>query len=479
MKAQKELIKSMMLVTLLVSAFFMSQAIFYDDAFAQSQSTGDDAVDSKIISAYMIPQSFYISFGGMSYTKVYGLDRQETIWGEVRPVLLGALSKSPSVTPIDQAAYVEAFKNESLLIKMPMAFSAKDLFSVLTNVDASHLAYDGSVREVLMLSGEPNKLYLYDGGNGYFRLDFEVPIHDVSQVVDSVKTAEYVEYRTIADRFSLEQTVGAEYNQKNYVLVPFEYKRVVPMFQITPPNEAQETSEIVDALFGAQMNFVKELTDVNGSKIYMYGYGERILTLAPDGTLVYKAQYQPTEATPMTFKGAVNRAIGALERFNVDAYGLYLSGVERDPDDSALYSVYFGYHIGRYKLVDSPIKQQPIVVKVKDNQVLEFTNNIRSMNLMPSYTGVTEMFRVDKSLEKNSLEVTTYYLQDRNIYASNEEASKYFFEIQSEIRAIDMRYYEVAFDGGVYFKPVWQVDIAGRLYLFDAYEGTLLKTFKN
>lgn len=478
MKNPRELFKSILLMGLLISAMVMTQAIFYDDSFAKVSEEVSDSIDSKKINAYMLPQSFYASFGGMSYTKVYNWSLRQKLWGELRPVILNVLLSNDEMVKIDKKTYFDKFQTEGLLIKMPMALSAKDLFDVVGDGSGLRENVDFFLSEVLLVRGEERMLFLYDGiSNQYYSIRSTFQIHDLKPLIDLIKGEDYIEYRTIAERFSLEKTVSDKNNQYNYTLFPFEYSQIVPEYELVASDMPDE-NQVLKAVFGSQMNFVKMLEDVNGSKIFMYGYGDKILTLHPTGSIQYRAKSQNQGGSAIKLSEAVGVAIQAIEKFGAQNESIYLSGIDGSKAGEGEWTLSFGYHIGSYRLVDEGMDARPIVVKIVGREVSEIRLNTVGLNAIPYYRDSKEMYRVDLCIEDNFEEVSSYYFKDQKLPEEVTDPLSYFYRIYSDIEGIDMRYYQISRQNKVVFIPVWQVVIAQRTYLFDASSGELIKTFR-
>lgn len=478
MKNRRELFKSFMLMGLLLSAMIMTQAIFYDDSFAKVSEEVSDSIDSKKINAYMLPQSFYASFGGMSYTKVYNWSLRQKLWGELRPVILNVLLSKDEMVKIDKKTYFDKFQTEGLLIKMPMALSAKDLFDVVGDGSGLRENIEFSLSEMLLVRSEDHTLYFYDGvNNQYYSIRSAFKIHDLKPMIERIKEDNYIEYRTIAERFSLEKTVSDKNNQFNYTLFPFEYDQVVPEYELVV-SDLPDENQVLKAVFGSQMNFVKMLEDVKGSKIFMYGYGDKILTLHPNGSIQYRAKVQNSSVTTVKLSEAIGLAIQAIEKFGAQNDSIYLSGIDGSKSDEGEWTLSFGYHIGSYRLVDEAMDARPIVVKIMGREVTEIRLNTLGLNAIPYYRDTKEMYRVDLCIEDNFEEVSSFYFKDQNLPDEVTDPLSYFYRIYSDIEGIDMRYYPFTRKGKDVFLPVWQVVIAQRTYLFDATTGELIKTFK-
>lgn len=477
MKRHRELVKSFLLICLLISSMIMSHAVFYDETLTKVSEDYSDPVDTKKISAYVIPQSFSVSFGGMSYTRVYNGALKQQIWGEIRPVLLKTLSSDYTIENVDRAYYATQFKSEGLLVEMPMAFQAKDLFDVIGGTGWNEEA-NFNISEILLVTDQKTSIYIYDKvAEKYYRIRTLSIQHDLSKMIAYIKEDVVIEYRTIADRFSLDKTVKSDRNASNYTLIPFQYNHVVPKYELVNAETLDET-KVVEAIFGSQMSFIKSLVDINGSKIYMYGYGTKVLTFMENGIVQFKSKSNIESKQRGSLVEAIAIAGNLIEKFGIDKERLFLSDYDLSEAATGDVTLYFGYQLGSYTLADLGVDKQPIRIKIKGKEVVELNLNTAGLNAIPYFENIDEMYRIDMCMDQHYKTISDYYFKDNEIEIANVDAYAFFYDIHSAIESIDMSYYEKMNGDRILFIPVWEIVISGRTYLFDAINGDMIKTYK-
>lgn len=477
-----EKLKSFLLIGLFVSALFMTQLILSEESYS------NDALNTrqtKNANAIVVPQSYFVSFGGMSYTKVHNTLLQEKIWGELRPVLVSALKEPESVKIVDKETYIKAFSKKSILLRFPFAITTKDLFSVISEESGSLSVSGMRALEFLITEDANQMVYLYDSNaEAYYGIETIYPLHDVGGLLEAVKLTQFIEYRQISERYSLNRTVDETYNQTNYELIPYAYDLVVPSFKALKTSQTLEDQEdlvrstISKEVFGNQMDFVKQLRDVNGSLILMYGYGEKTLTFTQEGEILFKSKYDANASRALSFKDAMNLSIRTLESFGELPTGIKLVDYNRDDRGEGEYHFFFNYKIHDYLLAAFGPNRYPIEVIVRGNQVTDLSIWLRKPNDSPDFPNLSRMISIDECISQNMTEVSMYYFQDKNIYETDLDNPMYYFPIRSEINRIEMRYFISKLGDSEMFIPSWQVDIAGRVFLFHAYTGELIQTFR-
>ncbi len=484
MKLIKERLKSILLVALVISSLALTQINLFDGLIISEGMTEAVDVSSTKLSAYINPQSYFVSFGGLSYTRVYDFKMQDNIWGEIRPFILSCFLNYESVTEIEREAYVEAFSDRSLLVRMPLDLKISQYFSIFSDETLKQEIESIYPKEYLLREGNVRSLYVFDKvNNKYYLIKQKSALHDIASLIDIVKSEPWIDYRKINDRFSLESTVDATYNKLNYELIPYAYDGIVASIKyenevsLDPVRFSEEISSISSAVFGNRMDFVKKLKDVNDSTILMYGYGEKSLTITHEGKIAYRKKFDQANSESVTFNDAFGLATGKLEQFGLMPEGIYLADYVFN-DTTHTYMFYFNYKINSYAMAETYPKDHPIAVEVKENQVVSIDKNVKVFagEIIPSaYKEIERLMTGEDCIAKNDIEISIYYLQDNNIPDKTMETIEYYYPIRSAISSIDLRY---KVEGDTYMIPVWQIVISGRTYLFNAYNGALIQTYR-
>lgn len=483
----KEQLKSVLLVTLIVSSLFLTQINLFDGLIISEGISEDLEVSSKKLSAYINPQSYFVGFGGLSYTRIYDNRLQDNIWNEVRPFILSSFLNHETVEEIGRDDYIRAFSEGSLLIRMPLELSVESYYSLFSDSVLSSQIRDIYPKEYLMREGNVRSLYVFDEKHDkYYLIKHKTLHHNIGTVIETIKTDGWIEYRKISDRFSLSSTVSDEYDKRNYELIPYLYDFVVAPIafedevRLDDAFFSKDVSSISSAIFGRNLNFVKRLKDINDSIILMYGYGDKSLTVTSDGRISYRNKYDPSNSRTLSFKDALALAAGRLENFGSLPNGLFLAAFEEMPETNT-FIFYFNYKLNAFAIAESSVLDHPIVVEVRGNQVIALDKNVKIFAgemVAEKYLHSERLITIDDCITNNFLEVSIYYLQDNNIYSSAQDTISYYFPIRSEIKSIDLRYIVEADGDSRYMIPAWQVVISNRTYLFNAYDGALIKTYK-
>lgn len=486
MKGTRELLKSILLVTLVLSSIVLTYMNLFNGLIINGKSSDVADISSSNLSQYINPQSFLVSFGGLSYTKVYDLADQKEIWSVVRPYIESCFLEFESVKEITKAEYNEAFSGKSVLIRMPFNLSVDEFLSLFSEKQSVNTTLKMTPKEYVLKVGNERSLYVYDEVNQkYFQLTNKAKAHDVEPLIRDLKDRGIVEYRKIAERFSLDSTVESPYDRLNYELIPVEQDFAVPSLLVENEVSLDETkfteevASISSAIFGNRLDFVKKLKDVNESIILMYGYGDKSLTVTKEGLISYRKKLDHVSAKKTTFKEAFSLAIGRIENFGVIPEGLYLERFTYSKESST-YEFYFNYKLNAYSMTHFSSDEAPVKITVQDNQVVSVDKNIKIF-AGEYQTALTmskgNLYAVDECINDNSLEIVVFYLQDNEKREEVLDPTDYYFPLRSEIKSIDLTYLEWIDNGQSTVKPVWQVVIDQRTYIFDAFSGDLITAY--
>lgn len=486
MHVVKERFKTVLLILLILSSLLLTRVNLFNGLISEAQSEETEVASTKL-STYINPQSYSVSFGGLSYTKVYDLDLQESIWSEVRPFILSTFVNYESVEQITEKDYTKAFTENSLLIKMPFSLSISEFYSIFSDGVLGDEIANIKPREYLIREGNVRSLYLFDEDNNkYYLLKHKTMKHDVGALIEVIKAQEPVEYRKVNDRYSLPNILDETYNTLNYVLIPVQYNSITSAIRVQ--NEVrtedaffnQDISAFTNAVFGTRLDFVKKLKDVNNSIVLMYGYGDKSLTVTQSGEIIYRRKFDAKFSEKINFVKAFSLAAGKLEGFGAMPEGIYLAEYKYDTETST-YTFYFNYKLNQLAVARLFPKDYPITIAVREGQVVSLDKNVKSFAGAYILDGkpVDRLATIDDCIYNNMVELSVYYLQDRGITNPTSSVFDQYYPMISEIKSIELTYIEQKTNEGVTFmQPAWQLRISDRIYLFNAYDSKLIKTYK-
>ena len=137
-------------------------------------------------------------------------------------------------------------------------------------------------------SGSPESLFVYSKSeNKYFRVVYQEPHVSMDELLTAVEEIPSVSY------FRIGALVGRDDNR---TLVPLSLDTSLDEVPYTPEFEDLNTGEVkafAQTFFGESFDFVRKIEESKGTHIYMYGYGEKVLTISAEGRVEYKNKETP------------------------------------------------------------------------------------------------------------------------------------------------------------------------------------------
>lgn len=472
----KERLKSFVLITFCLLAFILTKNVLYRGSSDGGFFPLDTSLQIKSPQTYIIPQSYFVGFGGISYTRVYHPMVQEKIGSQVTSIFVDALSKDYEKKEISRLEYIQATSGESILLTFFDHLYIQDFLS-LHGQKNSKISPQIQMKEILLNSKDNHSIYFYDAhAEQYYKIYHTDDLHDVSSLVRSVAIVDNIEYRRITDRFSLAQTIAQSPDELNYQLIPYQYDRLVPYFAVeTQSPYYQQKSLMNDSaakyFFGNRMGFVKHMNDAQGSNIFMYGYGDKVLTRYSNGRLVYQERNETKAYESAHFHEALSIATEAIGHLENIPSSLFLDYYEQKDDT---FYFYFNYKVNQYVVQYSSKDEVPLLVIVKGKQLVYLDKNIVLPKAEPFYQGEERLKTVDECLTMNFDYIASIYHSDEGMFSEPLDNMLLFYKIRTDIHSIEMVYYVTE----THFMPSWKIVIRNHVYYFDVYTGEILTKYK-
>lgn len=179
-----------------------------------------------------------------------------------------------------------------------------------------------------------------------------------------------------------------EKDPENNAFMPLHFTSNLRAFTYAPefkPGETDKINNLAETFYGKNFDFIRRLTESQGTMIFMYGYGQKVLIAGIDGTLEYKEEASD-DTGEQSFFGAMDTAL----KFVASHGSWYIDeGAKEDPqvilksatlqkDKMKTYRFAFDIALG-----DHPICIQngyAVVIEVTGNQVTYYKRNMMRVN---------------------------------------------------------------------------------------------------
>jgi regulatory protein YycH of two-component signal transduction system YycFG len=227
--------------------------------------------------------------------------------------------------------------------------------------------------------------------------------------------------------------------------------------------------------FGGNFDFVRKITEENGTIIYMYGYGQTVLIVNTDGSIEYKEEQ--TENTPgQSLSDALETALqfvadhGSWESMGKAELTPYLEDVVRDPNKEKGYRFIFGLEVNGTRIYYE--NGAPVIVDVTSGQVTYYKRQFIDFDQKEIDSTKNDpkddAFSVANLIAQNFKYIYDTLLQFGEVPATADQAAM-FEDIASLVKDIRIGYMKPANDKSTEILPVWVVTVKDTNVYFDLY----------
>lgn len=391
------------------------------------------------------PEKTYYSVGDGSYRTVtdsyYAYYQLMTYFRQ--------MSDNSTVMPteITKEQYEEAINNHPSVISVfPYELPFAELCSDLGISGSNAYESIGSVTDICFSSAATDSILAADKiSEKYFRL-----------VSDTVSLEFKEPYSYIPDYhcYKVSWVLGAGENGLFPLLTQTWMNKGV--YKQEGIFDSKEIYELAGLIFGDSLDFVRRISDGFGNYTFMYGYGQKTLTLGKDGSIEFKTEVSSgnSEGFFGDLKTAKKFYSSLLSHINIDeaAAILKLKDVNQQGSGrSASYTFCFDMHFPPYDICSG--EGYALEIKVEKGQVSWFRCRIVPVN-----------FEYDDPLPREVMDAA-------NVLAANSYSDESFTKIAENYKSMEEAYFMK--DGKLI--PAWRlVLLDGNTYYYDIYTGEVL-----
>ncbi len=495
-----EKIKSSFMIILFMISLTLTYNLWMVIPVGETNHTSSEILlDNKNIDVVNIlsPQRYVVNFEGDNHTvffsepyEIWNVTKPEEkdkiwIWKTAKNELKRYLGYSFELENVNQESWTNINKFKSIRMDFASKIPTKSLIQILSESPRDDLnRFDELeyINSILISSNklESNTIYLANTDEKiYLRLKGSTIGFNINTLIENIKkTGEvkgYVSYYTNI----LKQFLEVESD----ILVPIFNDTSIDSIDVTNEIHASDNVQkrtLADTFFKESFDFIKEITENNGSTIYMYGYGDKSLKISQDGLLEYieKVNKQKSNDESM-FVDSLKIAAAFVDEYigwPVNAQNAYLSGYETiEKDKKKGYKFYFNYRLNGLPVIVSNIGDvSGLEVEVVDNQVTYYKRIIKRVSQenkidekIPNIVNI-----LIKNLEKMKANYVEYNKLDEDTVSR--------LNIRELITDIQLAYYYMEDTGENNGKliPVWQVEVDNMVFYLDIYEGQMVYFYK-
>ncbi len=489
-----EKLKSGMLAILFTLCLILAGSLLLDLKSSSSESAYTKSANEKPINyeALLYPQSCSVSFGGGLYKGFFSTETKLSLWQESRKYIKNYVEYL-EIDRISQEEWDAAVKSKGVRFVMPFAMNLQQLQAILTEKPVSGGAENMSFDTVIMPVNDDTHIYIGLSMKGeYYRLEGVKRDTSLDQLLtESRKEVNLYDAKTIEELYapSKKLAIPGEPFTINQVFFPVDQVESIPFVRVKDEIILSELSEselksYASKAFNNRYDFLKRVEDIDGSIVYLYGYGDRALRIGKDGVIRYKNIYEKTTNTAaISFKEGLGIAVKELQNYGEMPDGFYLSEYREFKDGGGNNVKHYGFG---YEMENLPIflgsdgKGQAMTVEITENQV---TNVERKLSSYVSTFSVGEIW--DEPMNVLALVELNYDILSENFLKSDyqtktdavensESDVNLAFEVLQNMKSVELVYYANV-NQSESLIPAWHIVVGSHQYIINIYSGEILK----
>ena len=479
-KKHIERMKNTLIVALFISAmlllyFFWENPILPTFNFPGIISEETEAVVPSVTEVIQ-PEQVAINFGTGASTVISYLEQDS--WNQgilaLRHFSNADDLSAESITK-EQFEQIMAFRSVRIAFLYPLPFDSFCQEYAVTKGQA--LTSVKAFTTIGYSAGSPESLFLADEESGtYYRLISPSNKNSLEALIKETEEKEYAAYYPI----------GTFLGTSNQTVMPLAFQSTLDTVSCLPEFDRREETEIrgfAQKFFGESFDFIRRIEESKGSRIYMYGYGQKVLTIFPDGSAEYKEDLASTGSEQTCFEAlrsvlqfvASHGGWEPFEEMSIAASLRYAEAIEKDklPGYRFVFGVKFEGQDLFYESGDI------LTVEIINGQVTYYKRNLITIN--PDGDGESggdgrETFSPVNMLAQNYQYLYSLLLSEGYTF-KEKDSDALFDEVSNRIDQVQTGYVRQAdgeTPGKIELTPAWIVMIDDLQVYFDLYDATPL-----
>jgi len=489
--------KSAILMVLFAICAYLAGQFLLDTSSisARAGSVGGNVQVSVNIEDLLNPQGYQVSFGGGLYSGHFDTGLKNSLWSSAKGLIRSALETS-DYTEADQTAWDKAVTQRSVILMLPFAMTADQILVASGSKEPRELLDKAAFDVIIIPTSEPGTLFLGNRAEARF-VSFAYnrestgnsQISDLAALLTQIEKDEgTIEYKRIEDTFSL-RTILEKPDQiyrENHIIEPivamptFDRVRVQNEFSLETLSEEQERY-YADIAFGARFDFVKRVREVDGSVVYLYGYGDRALRFGTQGRLEYQERFRggSTSDEILSFKDSLTKVVAELRKYGAFPEGFYLKYFTETEDAPGVRVKTFHFS-HRHQGLPIDLSDRDVsytaTVEITNDQVTYLMKNYDTIQrILPENDPSDQVLSLDMLIENQYDLILSDYLTLNPEAAASKDDFGFVYQILHDITEYELIYFLSRDNNVLTYLPAWHLGIGDNHYYFDLYTGELLQ----
>ncbi len=472
-------IESLKNVTLVV-LFFTTMLLLYFfwgspmTSRFMSTITGPEVMEIPTLQEITIPGKIIAHLGDGSYTV---LENEEfNCWNECMDSFR-MLSKDlvESVDEITEEQFDKIMDYESIFFRFFYSLPYDSLYKIYNVPEIHGFEQIGEFSLIALSSGSPESIFVYSSlKERYYRIVSKLENESMMEIIMEIQREKEPAYYPIGE------------------LIGTASKTIIPLANSSTRSElmyrqefldldSQEVKEFAQTFFGESLDFVRQIRSSKGSRIYMYGYGDRILTIGAGGKVGYKNKESPL-GYQQSYYEAMNTALNFVashggwqldESIESKPFVLSVQAIESNKQKG--FRFIFGIRLQEDRIYLE--ESHSIMVEVINGQVTQYLRDMIGIE-EEEYSKKTqgeskETYSVINMIAQNYPYIAQV-LTEKGYDFSGIEGEELFDTISNEISSVTTGYLKLAEEDENVLVPVWVISTDRLLIYFDLFDANPL-----
>ncbi|WP_026476800.1 two-component system activity regulator YycH [Alkaliphilus transvaalensis] len=470
----RERTKTLILSLLVILSIMSVHKIWFDSPLPllQTDATGGKEYQAKVYdlrNQVISPKRATVGFGGGTRNDPYAIPytildyyEMKDVWEISKLLLLDFFAGEVEIESIGIDQYLDNNRRRFVELEFGDNISSVILSSLFEVVDSRIIRNVREIKKIFIPVNNVGRIYLVGNDDNIYEVRLNNYQNDMLEgSILELERKEFVRY------YPTLNYVG------NQTLIPVNYDQPLHSIVIESEINSNNESDVIartKSLFNDNFDFVKTIQETSGSRIFLYGYGEKSVRVSNRGHLEFKQEVGNASSTNVT--EALNVALGFIDGHGGLPETAYIDKIENVAESNKGYYFSFGYSVGGYPIAigdDIP----PIEIEIFGNKVKTYRRIIRN-ELNPASFDMGEGIISPINIIEKHLELLKKDFIEDSITVDKIDDN----EILSSISNVEIVYHDPLEIGGMQLlTPNWRITVNNRVYYFDGYSGSLLYNY--
>ncbi|KDR96343.1 YycH protein [Peptoclostridium litorale DSM 5388] len=459
----REKLKTILLTFLFMTSIVLTGLNLNIIDYKSSENTFGRIDANKALDMVLQPERIFVHFGGGGGNNIEVIEGRIEYWKELRQMLKNGIANTMQVSEKDFNESQELKQLKSVEIKLPFDISGSFFTSALGLEKSKLDKYDGIESIIIPLVDDSGIYFLLSDGNAVRMERTKIEKSQIVQQLESeLEQGNLVRYYMMSTLFPVDSDVLMPVDASGYKYLYFRGRNSVQI-----ENEGRVV-QMAKNIFGEKYDFVNRIVETGGANTFIYGFGERVLRMQPDGAIEYLDE--TIKGSGINQNDAIAKAVDFASKLGVKPSEMNLNKVEKSQIyGKDAYEFVFSYNIEGLKLKSYDSSIEDIAITVAGDSVYSYQSNIKSIedNMTVNLFSKNDILSPQTILNDN-FDFLKREFEINMEKGKNDEVST---NILGRIKSVELVYFLA--DTNV-FTPAWCFYMEGQNYIFDAYTGEIL-----